>query len=149
MPLGCAAAVTIDRQTLLKYDPLPEPPRRRSTNDRKHALIIILVGTPLIALEAALGLQTREMFFLYIKAVSAMGAMLTLVIAVLGFLTGGLYGIIDRLTFPLANWSTFGPTGGRFINHDDHWFWKRYAIAWLYFWMWLALPTMASIKALF
>jgi hypothetical protein len=89
------------------------------------------------------------MFFLYIKAASAMGAMLTLVIALLGFLTGGLFGMIDRLIFPLANWSTFGPTGGRFINHDDHWFWKRYAIAWLYFWMWLALPMMASIKALF
>ena len=45
-----------------------------------------------------------------------------------------------------SNWGEFGPTGGRFIDHNDRWIWRRYAVAWLYFWLWLALPIVAMLR---
>ena len=141
--------MTIDRKTLLKYDPLPEQPRRGPSKDRLHALLIVLIGTPLIALEAAYAVSSKRLLIVYMAIAMIVGALLPVVIAVLGFLDGGLWGAAERLRYPLANWGTFGPTGGRFINHDDRWYWKRYAIAWLYLWMWLALPVIATISSWF
>ena len=68
------------------------------------------------------------------------------IVAILGLLDGGIWGAWHRLRYPLANWGKFGPTGGRFIDHDDHWYYKRLAIAWLYLWLWLALPLAWAMR---
>jgi hypothetical protein len=138
--------MTIDRKTLLKYDPLPDGPPRRSKQDRMHALIIALFGTIAILPCAAWGASSMRTLTLYAAVGAAVGFLLEATIAFLGFKDGGFLGAWHRLRYPLANWGEFGPTGGRFINHDDHWYWKRYAIAWLFLWMWLALPLVWMLR---
>ena len=82
----------------------------------------------------------------YRNNVSNTLTLLEAIVAVLGFRDGGFLGAWHRLRYPLANWGEFGPTGGRFINHDDHWYWKRLAIAWLWLWLWLSLPIVWSLR---
>ena len=136
----------IDRKTLLKYDPLPDAPPRRSKHDRLHALIIALVGMVAIMPYAAWGVTTYRTLILYSMFGVAIGSVLEAIVAILGLLDGGLWGAWHRLRYPLANWGKFGPTGGRFIDHDDHWYYKRLAIAWLYVWLWLALPLAWAMR---
>jgi len=138
--------MTIDRKTLLRYDPLPDGPPRRSKRDRLHALIIALVGMPAILPCAAWGASSMRTLGLYAIAGIAIGAILEAIVAILGLRDGGIRGAWHRLRHPLANWGTFGPTGGRFIDHDDHWYYKRLAIAWIYLWMWLALPLVWAMR---
>jgi hypothetical protein len=138
--------MTIDRRTLLKYDPLPAGPTRRSRYDRLHALIIALVGMLAILPYAAWGASSMRTLGLYTIIALAAGTLLEAIVAVLGFRDGGFLGAWHRLRYPLANWGEFGPTGGRFINHDDHWYWKRLAIAWLWLWLWLSLPIVWSLR---
>lgn len=138
--------MTIDRKTLLKYDPLPEAPRRRSGRDRLQALLIVLFGMPMVLPVAAFATTSRRALILYAGCVALIGCGLMLTVWIFGFIAGGLWGAADRLRYPLGNWAEFGPTGRRFINHDDHWYWKRLAIAWLWFWMWLAIPLMFSLR---
>ncbi len=138
--------MTIDRKTLLKYDPLPDEPPRRSKHDRVQALIIACIGTIAILPSAAWGVSSMRRLAFYAAIGGLIGFLLEAIVAVLGLKDGGIWGAWHRLRYPLANWGEFGPTGGRFINHDDHWYWKRYAIAWLYFWFWLALPIMWALR---
>ncbi|MEY4119432.1 MAG: hypothetical protein RLZZ116_2760 [Planctomycetota bacterium] len=138
--------MTIDRKTLLKYDPLPDAPPRRSKHDRRHALIIALVGMVAIMPYAAWGVTTYRTLILYSMFGVAIGSVLEAIVAILGLLDGGIWGAWHRLRYPLANWGKFGPTGGRFIDHDDHWYYKRLAIAWLYLWLWLALPLAWAMR---
>lgn len=138
--------MTIDRKTLLKYDPLPEQRRRPSKHDRLYALIMVLVGMVAILPIAAWGSSSKRTLLLYLAACVAVGGLITLLIAYLGFRDGGFRGVYHRLRYPLANWGEFGPTGGRFIDHNDDWIWRRYAVAWLYLWMWLSLPLVAMIR---
>ena len=141
-----STAVTIDRKTLLEYDPLPGRPVRRPGRDRLQALLIALIGTPMVLPVAALGTSSPRALVLYAGGAGLIGCGLMLTVWLLGFRDGGLYGAFDRLRYPLANWADFGPTGRRFINHDDHWYWKRLAIAWLWFWMWLAIPVAYGLR---
>ena len=138
--------MTIDRRTLLKYDPLPGPRRRRSRNDLALAIAIAILGMIMIVPLALLGVSSSRALQWYLWAAGGIGILLTLLIAYLGFRDGGLLGAYHRLRYPLANWGEFGPTGGRFIDHDDDWMWRRYAIAWLYLWLWLALPLVATLR---
>ena len=141
-----STAVTIDRKTLLEYDPLPGRPVRRAGRDRLQALLIALLGTPMVLLVAAVGTSSPRALMLYAGCAGLIGCGLMLTVWLLGFRDGGLYGAFHRTRYPLANWGEFGPTGRRFINHDDHWYWKRLAIAWLWFWMWLAIPVAYSLR---
>jgi hypothetical protein len=111
-----------------------------------RALLIALIGTPMVLPVAALGTSSPRALVLYAGGAGLIGCGLMLTVWLLGFRDGGLYGAFDRLRYPLANWADFGPTGRRFINHDDHWYWKRLAIAWLWFWMWLAIPVAYSLR---
>lgn len=138
--------MTIDRKTLLKYDPLPEKPAHRPGRDRFQALLIVLFGTPMVLPAAALGTNSPRALAIYSGCVMLIGCLLMLTVWILGFRDGGLWCAADRIRFPLGNWAQFGPTGGRFINHDDRWYWKRLAIGWVWFWMWLAIPVMFSIR---
>ena len=62
--------MTIDRKTLLKYDPLPEPRRRLSKHDRLYALIMILVGMVAILPIAAWGSSSKRALLAYIAMCS-------------------------------------------------------------------------------
>jgi hypothetical protein len=138
--------MTIDRKTLLKYDPLPDAAPRRSKHDRLHAFIIALVGMLAILPYAAWGASSMRTLSIYAVVGIVIGAILEAIVAILGLRDGGIWGAWHRLRYPLANWGTFGPTGGRFIDHDDHWYCKRLAIAWIYLWMWLALPLVWALR---
>ena len=89
---------------------------------------------------------SKRALLAYIAMCSIVGTILSMIIAYLGFRDGGFRGAYHRLRYPLANWGEFGPTGGRFIDHNDDWIWRRYAIAWLYFWLWLSLPLVAMLR---
>lgn len=138
--------MTIDRKTLLKYDPLPDAPPGRSRHDRVQALVIALVGTVAILPCAAWGASSMRALGVYTIVGIAVGAILEAIVAILGLRDGGIEGAKHRLRHPLANWGAFGPTGGRFIDHGDHWYCRRLAIAWVYLWMWLALPLVWTLR---
>jgi hypothetical protein len=137
--------MTIDRKTLLKYEPLPERDVRGTSHDRAYAIIITLLGMIAVLPVAAWGVSSGRRLILYMWACGGIGVLITLTLVYLGFRDGGLLGIYHRVRYPLANWGEFGPTGGRFIDHNDRWIWRRYAVAWLYFWLWLALPIVAML----